>query len=156
MSVNERLLNLEIDYELTKEEEGNDSSTSKITRNLINSAFHTNYRDGMDDKVSRLWRNIRRSLDSAIDSKTGFALFSVSDSETVYKEVYACKYNPMLSRYAPYLYDELDIVKTRSVEDEEKVQEEHKALHTKSEELRKDAGLGQTEVPLKSSLKEVS
>ena len=135
MSANERLLNLEIDYELSKEEKGDDTTTAKITRNLINVAFHTNYRDGMDDKISRLWRNIRRSLEDAVESQAGFVLFSVSDSETVYKEVYACKYNPMLSRYAPYLYDELDIIKTRSPEDEAKIQRDMADLNEKVKEL---------------------
>lgn len=156
MSANERLLRLEIDYELTEEEKGkDDSSVPKVTRNLINIAFTSNYREGMDDKISRLWRNIRKSLDDAIDSKAGFVLFSVSDSETVYKEVYDCKYSPMLSRYAPYLYDELDVIKTRSPEDEKKIQEEYAALQAKVEEIQRNAGIPKTAVPLKPTLEEV-
>lgn len=138
MSVNEQLLKLEIDYELSDEEKGDDSTIAKVTRNLINIAFTTNYREGMDDKISRLWRNIRRSLEDAINSNAGFVIFSRSDFETVYKEVYDCKFNPMLSRYAPYLYDELDIVKTRSPEDELKVQEEYKALADASKKLNEE------------------
>lgn len=128
MGHNDRLLKLDIDYESDPEEKGIEPNLPGVTSNLINIAFQTNYRDGMDDKTSRVWRNIRKALEDAIDSKAGFVLFSRSDFDNVYKEVYACKFNPMLSRWAPYLYDELDIIKTRTLEDEIKVQEEMQDL----------------------------
>ena len=128
MGSNEKLLKLEIDYEAAEEEKGVEPNLAGVTQNQINIEFKTNYRDGMDEKMSRVWRNIRKALEEAIDSKAGFVLFSRSDFDSVYKEVYACKFNPMLSRWAPYLYDELDIVKTRTPEDEIKIQEEMQDL----------------------------
>ncbi len=128
MGSNEKLLRLEIDYEAAEEEKGVEPNLAGVTQNLINIAFQTNYQKGMDEKISRVWRNIRKALEEAVDSKCGFVLFSRSDFDTVYKEVYACLFSPMLSRWAPYLYDELDIIKTRTPEAELKIQKEMQDL----------------------------
>jgi len=134
MQPNTKLVNLELDYELSAAEDKdlvpkkgeNAGSVANITRNLINQAFTGNYAQGMDDKTAKAWRVIRRVLDHAIDSDEGrsrYALFSSSDFDRIYEEVYNCKYNPMMARFVPYFYDELDIVKRRSDEEESVVQD---------------------------------
>ncbi len=145
MGTNDKLLRMEIDYESDKDEKN--PNLSGVTRNLIMLAFQTNYSSGMDDKMSRIWRNIRKVLDEACDEKTGFVLFSSSDFDTVYKEVYDCKYLPMMSRWAPYLYDELDIIKTRSPEDEQKIQAEMTALYEEAKRLNPGATTSLKSVP---------
>jgi len=118
-----KLVNLNLDYELNKVEKEDLKEMTGVTRNLISQAFQINYQQGMDSKVAKSWRQIRKAVDKAIeDDKCGFVIFSMSDFETVYDEVLKCRYNPMMARFAPYLYDELDTVKQRSDEDEEKEQ----------------------------------
>lgn len=159
MSVNEKLLVLNLDYEVREGEKATEDpdSTAQLTQNLILLSFTLNYAvDGMDDKTSRVVRNIRRALNNAMDAKRGYVLFSTSDSETIYKEVYDAKYNPMQSRWVPYLYDELDLIKNRSSDEELKLQEEYAALYEKSEEVRKDAAVPQTSMPLKVAEKQVN
>ena len=149
MQPNTKLINLELDYELNKAEKEGLESIVNITRNLVNRAFSTNYSSGMDDKTSKLWRSIRRVLDGAIDKNVGFALFSSSDFDVVYSEIYKCKFDPMMARFVPYLYDELDLVKNRSKEDEEKVQDEMEALQRSVKDLSSEAGLGEKNKQLK-------
>lgn len=133
MQPNTKLVNLELNYELSKAEEKDlnpdEKGVSNITRNLVNQAFTGNYAQGMEDKISKQWRSIRRVLDYAVEEeKTGFAIFSLSDFDSVYDEVHKCKYNPMMARFEPYLSDELNLVKHRSNEDEEKVQDDMEEL----------------------------
>ena len=141
-----KLLNLELDYDLKEPEKEGLESSSFITRNLINQAFQTNYRDGMDDKIARQWRVIRKLLDISVENeKNGYVIFSSSDFDTIYEEIYKCQYNPMMARFAPYLYDELDKVKHRSIEDEEKEQESMETLRKSSESSLMEAGIKKQE-----------
>ena len=135
---NTKLVNLELNYELS-EAEAKDLKTkelgvSNITRNLINQAFTGNYaQPGVGEKTAKQWRSIRRALDHAIEEdKVNFVIFSLSDFDAVYDEVYKCLFNPMLARYAPYFYDELDIVKRRS-NDEETVTQDSMKINKPSE-----------------------
>ena len=131
MQPNTKLVNLELNYELSDAEENElkvkELGVSNITRNLINQAFTGNYAQGMDEKTAKQWRSIRRALDHAMEEdEVGFVILASSDFDAVYDEVYKCKYNPMLARYAPYFYDELDIVKRRTSEEEQVTQDSTK------------------------------
>ena len=131
-----KLLMLALDYKLQngarKDAAGKINPYTFLTRNLINIAFQQNYAGGMPSNVSKSWRSIRIQLDAAIDDdKRDYVILSESDFDTVYKEVYDCKYIPGDSALAPYFYDELDCVKHRSGEDEEKVQSEMKEFEEK-------------------------
>jgi len=129
-----KLLMLDLDYEV-EEEERTDPETGKInpyynlTRLLINVAFQVNHAQGMDSNTSRAWRAIRNQMRAAIEEdKIFYLLLSQSDFDSIYKEVYDCKYPPPQAALAPYLYDELDKIKNRTSEDEDKVQRELKDL----------------------------
>jgi len=141
MQPNTKLLNLELEYELSEAEikdlKANEVGVSNVTRNLINQAFTGNYAQGMEDKVSQQWRSIRRALDYAIDEeKAGYVIFSSLDFDAVFDEVHKCKFNPMLARFEPYLSDELKIVKQRSNEEEEKIQNDMEALKKAAADLK--------------------
>lgn len=138
MSKHTKLLMLELDYELTEEEKKGLESTSLLTRNLINNAYQIN-NPNMDSKMSRQWRSVRRLLQDAVeDTKAGFIIFSSGDFDSLYDEVYKCMFPAGLSRTAPYLYDELDIVKNRSIEEEEKIQREMLSLQESVEDSKKE------------------
>ncbi len=127
MSKHTKLLMLKLDYELSDTESkglAEEGGSAVLTRNLINNAYQLNNQT-MGPKVAKQWRSVRKLLQEAVEeTKVGFVILSSSDFDSIYDEVYKCKFNPSLARLAPYLYDELDIVKQRSAEDEEKVQEE--------------------------------
>jgi len=134
-----KLLMLELDYELSAEEMKNvKNGTAPLTRNLINQAYQTN-NPQMDAKTSRQWRSVRRVLNEVIDDKKmGFALFASSDFDSVYDEVYKARYSGGQAQIAPYLLDELDIVKNRSNEEEEKIQKEMIGLKEAVSESKKE------------------
>lgn len=155
MSKHTKLLKLELDYELTEEEKKGLESTSLLTRNIINNAYQLN-NPNMDSDMSKQWRSVRRLLQEAIeDTKAGFIVFSSSDFDSLYDEVYKCKFPAGLARLAPYLYDELDIVKNRSIEEEEKVQKEMTGLKEAVEDLKKTALSEKEKSVVKDKLEEV-
>ncbi len=148
-----KLLNLELDYDLREAEKEGLKSSSFITRNIINIAFQTNYEQGMSDKVSRLWRIIRKVLDDAVDvTECGYALFSASDFENVEQEVYKCKFSPAMARFVPYLLDELDFVKRRSDADEVKLQNDMDELRKAAEKLAQESSVGTKDRQLKAAV----
>lgn len=129
MSNNTKLVILNLDYELKDTERsdgaGNITPYSNVTRNLINIAFQQNHTQGMDAKIARIWRSVRKQLDSAIDDEEkNWIIFAQSDFDSIYDEVYKCKYLPAQSIITPYLCDELDKVKHRGEIDEERLQRE--------------------------------
>jgi len=155
MSKHTKLLMLELDYELNDEEKKGLESTSLLTRNLINNAYQLNNQT-MGAKMSRQWRSVRRLLHEAVeDTKVGFVILSSSDFDSVYDEVYKCKYNAGLARLAPYLYDELDIVKNRSIEEEEKVQREMTMLKEVAEDIKKEPLSKEEKKVVAEQLKEI-
>lgn len=122
-----KLLKLEIDYELKDEsrrdKDGKINPYSFLTRNLINAAFQQNHAQGMERKVRRTWRSIRKQLDQAIDvEKKSYVILPESDFSQLYDEVTKCNYVPSNAVHSPYFEDELDVVKARSEAEEEKVQ----------------------------------
>lgn len=158
MSKNTKLLVLELDYELKDAERSDDAGNitpyAAVTRNLINMAFQQNHQppvaQGMDNRTAKAWRSIRKQLDSAVDDdKKGYLLLAESDFDSIYEEVYKCKYMPAQALISPYLCDELDKVKHRSAADEEKLQEgtlkleadvEHEMEKRDQEQLGSDEG----------------
>jgi len=129
-----KLLLLDLDYEVDKEER-TDPETGRVnpyynlSRLLINAAFQLNHAQGMDSNTSRAWRAIRTQMRQAIEEdKKFYLLLSQSDFDAIYREVYDCKYPPPQAVLAPYLYDELDKVKNRTKEEEDRAQRDIKEL----------------------------
>ncbi len=155
MSKHDKLLMIELDYELTEEEnKGLQGGTPILTRNLVNNAYQLNY-PTMDDKMAKQWRSVRRILREAIEDKQGFIILSSSDFDSLYDEVYKAKFPAGLAQISPYLYDELDIVKRRSIEEEEKVQKEMTRLKEAVSESKTDPLSEGEKDAVKNKLEEV-
>ena len=144
---NERVLVLGLDYDLKDDERRqppeNPGEESKelvpyraVTRNLINHAFTTNHQKGMDSNTAKQWRGIRRQIEKAVDDKADYIYISDTDFQRIYDEIYKCSFVPQMAFLAPVLYDELDKIKNRSLDEDERLKAQH--LLTAGDEQKTD------------------